>query len=142
LRRRICDRLFATVLDGDLLQKRDTGGMFVCDNIVADQERLARMEVTITGPMYGHRMRSPRPGSHAAERERELLAEEGLELSSFRHLGKLALGARRPLSMQVGSPSLRLLAEGALEVGFELPAGAYATAVMRELMKGENNFPA
>src|SRR5262249_4034211 len=134
------DGLYHRVLDGDVLQKVESGGMFVCDDPATDQTRLESGELTATGPMYGHRMREPRPGSEAAVREAEVLAGEEIELNSFRHLGKLALGTRRPLGVGLGKCMVRV-AEGALEVGFELAAGAYATAVMREVIKGESDFP-
>lgn len=44
---------------------------------------------------------------------------------------------RRALRLLPQNLTWRWLADGALELAFELPAGAYATVVMRELAKSE-----
>ena len=41
-------------------------------------------------------------------------------------------GSRRPLRWQLGEPSLEV-AEDHVQLHFSLPAGAYATEVLREL---------
>jgi tRNA pseudouridine13 synthase len=41
---------------------------------------------------------------------------------------------RRPLRLQLLALESRIAEEHLLEIGFELPAGAYATAVLRELV--------
>ena len=68
-----------------------------------------------------------------------------LEPALLRRLESLALQVRRAVSGQMGGErrSLRLrllelkwtLAGSALTLSFTLPPGAYATSVMRELMK-------
>jgi tRNA pseudouridine13 synthase len=142
LRRRMADGLFDQVLAGDLLAKRPGGGQFPCTEPAVDQARLEAGELVATGPMYGHSMRAPPPGSPAAAREAALLADEGLTLDSFRPAGRLAEGTRRPLAVDLGSAAARPLElpgqeSRAIEVTFQLPAGAYATVVMREIVKGE-----
>jgi tRNA pseudouridine13 synthase len=129
---------FDQVLQGDLLQKRESGGMFVCEDPAVDQERLMSGEVCITGPMFGHRMKSPPPGSPAADLESELLRDEGLRLEDFGHLGKLAMGTRRALGVILEGAAASAL-ENALQVRFSLPSGSYATAIMRELCKGSTS---
>jgi tRNA pseudouridine13 synthase len=135
LARRIRDRLYRQVVTGDILRV-PSGGMFVTTDPSLDQERLARGEVTLTGPMFGHEMRQPPVDSEAAAREAALLREEELTLADFRHLGKLAPGTRRPLSVPLEGARARPLGDSALEIEFSLPAGAYATVVLREVMKG------
>jgi tRNA pseudouridine13 synthase len=168
---------YARVIDGDVLHKRG-GGMFVCDDPATDQARLARGELVATGPMFGDRMRAPRDGREAAERERHLLEAAGLPTGAFERVRSLAAGTRRDAAIEVGEPRVSILADdafdlpgsagpratadtrwggaggaidrsgsagprstadrrcgGAIEVAFTLPAGAYATAVMREIMK-------
>ena len=49
--------------------------------------------------------------------------------------GRLREGTRRDASISVGEPTVRPVEDGVIEVAFSLPGGAYATAVMRELMK-------
>ena len=141
LRRRVVDGLIATVVDGDVLAKTTSGGIFTCVDPAVDQERLDAGELVPTGPMYGHKMTSPPAGTEAARREAGLLEEQGLSLSSFKRVGKLAQGTRRRLAVPLGDVSVRTAGDRAIEVSFELPSGSYATAVMREVVKGTANFP-
>jgi tRNA pseudouridine13 synthase len=141
LRRRIEDGLFATVLDGDMLAKTTSGGIFASTETATDQARLDSGEVVPTGPMYGHKLTSPPQGSDASKRENSLLDEQGLSLSSFKRVGKLAAGTRRRLAVMLGDVAVHPAGDKAIEVTFELPSGSYATAVMREVVKGTANFP-
>jgi tRNA pseudouridine13 synthase len=135
LRRRIEDGLYRRVLSGDLLSLR-RGGLFPTSDPAADQERLEAGELAPTGPIFGHKMRAPAEGSEAARRERAILAEEELAPADFRRLGKLAPGTRRPLSVPLDGAAAEEHGPDAIRVELTLPAGAYATAVMREIMKG------
>lgn len=145
---RLADGLYRTVIAGDLLHKRG-GGMFACDDPATDQPRLLAGELVITGPMFGDRMRAPADGSPAAAREAAILAHHGLERGAFARVHAIAEGTRRDATIEVADVSVRTLAgttgevddageagEGStLEVAFTLPGGAYATTVMREIMK-------
>ncbi len=131
---RLAETPLARVLAGDVLQKVESGGLFVCAEPEVDQARLERGEIVPTGPMFGSRMKSPADGSPAAALEQQLLSAEGITTADFRRFGKLALGTRRPLAIRIGEPRVRVL-EDAIEVGFSLPSGAYATTVMREVIK-------
>lgn len=150
LRRRMNDGLLGRVIDGDLLQKRESGGIFCATGqdasqhaaeIAAAQARVDAGEVIPTGPMYGHRLMSPPAGSAAAAREHAVLAEAGLELEAFARVGKLGTGTRRALTVDLGRVSVRAVDDRAVELSFSLPAGAYATAVLREVIKGLEPFP-
>jgi tRNA pseudouridine13 synthase len=123
---RIADGLFARVIAGDILHKVG-GGQFVCEDPAADEPRLG--EVVVTGPMFGERMRRPPDGSPAAAREDAIRGS--VDFSSVR---RLAEGTRRDAAIVVRDASVTPIANG-IEVCFSLPGGAYATAVMRELMK-------
>jgi tRNA pseudouridine13 synthase len=141
LRRRMDDGLFGTVLDGDILQKTDSGGIFATTEPAVDQARVDAGALVITGPMFGHSMRSTPPGSAAAERESRVLADEGLTLASFQPVAKLATGTRRSLSVPLERTDVTVVAERAIELSFALPSGAYATALLREVVKGPTAFP-
>mgnify|MGYP003633865938 FL=1 len=85
-------------------------------------------------------MKCPSEGTAASEREARILAREEITLESFSHLSKLANGARRPMSIVLDEASAHALDES-LEVRFALPSGSYATAIMREIIKGAEDFP-
>ena len=137
LRSRIDDGLYRTVLAGDLLHKAGGGGLFDSTEPAVDQARLERGEVVVTGPMFGHSMRAPAEGSAAAAREAAVLAEEELGPADFRPLGKLAPGTRRALSIALDDVAVETVGEDAIRIQLTLPSGAYATAVLREVLKVE-----
>ncbi|MBI5545520.1 MAG: tRNA pseudouridine(13) synthase TruD, partial [Deltaproteobacteria bacterium] len=133
LAERIADGLFATALDGDLMKKLDTGGLFTCDAPATDEARLARFEISATGPMFGPRMLEPARAS--LDRERRVHDAEGLSLASFEPLKGDGEGTRRPTRLPL---SLTIDDEGeAVVLGFALPKGSFATAVLREVQKAE-----
>jgi tRNA pseudouridine13 synthase len=131
---RVADGLYARVIDGDILHKT-SGGQFVCEDPKADEPRLTAGELCVTGPMFGDRMRKPPAGSAAATREEAVLEAAGLTSDAFGDVAMLAEGTRRDSAIMVGEPRVRAVDNTVLEVSFTLPGGAYATAVMRELMK-------
>ena len=136
---RIDDGLLATALIGDVLQKRGSGGLFVSDAPDVDGPRLAAGELTVTGPMFGAAMKAPPDGSAAHVREAALLAEVDLDVAAFRAVAALAPGTRRAATIVLGEPSATVAGPGAIRLGLGLPSGAYATAVLREVMKSAEN---
>ncbi len=132
LAERIRDGLFERPVPGDLLRKEDTGGLFTTEDASEAVRRVEAWEVSPTGPMYGARMRWPL--DEAARRERDLLERQGVTEADLRRFGRLGEGTRRPL--RVRPESVVLSAEGPdLRLAFELPSGAYATCVTREILK-------
>lgn len=135
--------LLSRVLLGDILQKRETGGMFECADPAIDQARLDAGEVVLTGPMFGSKTRRPREGTPADALELEILALAGLDLAKLAKLGRRVPGTRRQLLIrpeQVGAaispanPDDGYAEQGpALELRFVLPPGSYATVLIREL---------
>jgi tRNA pseudouridine13 synthase len=87
--------------------------------------------------MFGHKLKAA--AGEAAARESRLLAAEGLTLADFERGGGEAEGTRRAARLCV-EVALAPLAEG-YRATFQLPKGAYATVVMRELMKAEADLP-
>jgi tRNA pseudouridine13 synthase len=134
---RMADGLYREVLAGDVLHKT-TGGMFTSDDPATDTQRLRAGELVLTGPMFGVDMRRPPDGTPAAAREDAILVAAGLSRDAFASVRKIAEGTRRDATIQVAEGRVAVPAgEGpsTLEVSFALPGGAYATAVMREVMK-------
>lgn len=124
--------LLATVLVGDILQKRDSGGMFECEDDQVEQGRLDAGELVLTGPMFGSKMRAPRSGTAAAALEHEALAAVGLDSGKLAKLGRNVPGTRRQLAVWPADVSATPV-EGGLQLQFCLPAGSYATVLLREV---------
>jgi tRNA pseudouridine13 synthase len=135
---RIERELLWTILDGDVVKKTDTGGVFVVptDEFEKSQARLDRGEIVTTGPMPGPKMITPERDGKAFEDE--VIEESGFDVSHFDRHKRLASGTRRPLLVDIGEPTVEASTrdgDEVLEVGFSLPSGTYATVVLRELTK-------
>jgi tRNA pseudouridine13 synthase len=129
---RLDDGLYERPVPGDLMRKEDSGGLFVNEDQSEAERRMAAWEISPTGPIFGAEMRFAQ--SDAEERERTILRTEGVTLEQLQAHVKHGEGTRRaarvrPRNVQVSSEPAALLLE------FELPAGAYATMIMRELQK-------
>lgn len=130
LARRLIEGTFDRVLEGDLLRREDTGGVFATTDPTLDQPRLDAFEVSPTGPLPGPK--GIVPEGALGDLERAITAELGLDEVVLERLGRLGPGARRPLRWRLEDTKLARTDEG-LELQFALPAGAYATEVLREL---------
>lgn len=135
---RVRDGTWTTALEGDLLKRRQSGGLFVCTTVLTDAERAARGEVSPTGPMVGARMIWPQgaPG----ELERRIVAArlgDGFDLEGTRRLGE---GSRRALRMWVQDARWEMADDdpghgaASIRVYFVLPKGGYATTVLGAVM--------
>ena len=131
--RRLADGNLATLLDGEVCRKVASGGVFVSTDTATDRGRAATGEIEPTGPMWGPKM--VRAVGAAGALEDEVLAACGLHLDDFAALGPLAEGTRRPLVVPVTEAGLDAEVDG-YTVRFVLPAGAFATVVLSELMDG------
>ncbi|MGF1467481.1 MAG: tRNA pseudouridine(13) synthase TruD [Sandaracinaceae bacterium] len=138
LRGRMHEGTFASVIEGDLCRREDSGGLFVPEDLAQARERAARFEVSATGPMFGARMRWPE--GEARRREAEALAAAGLEAADLARFRRFGPGTRRPYRVQLGEPSVEATSEG-LRLLFSLPPGAYATVVLRELTRRDSAEP-
>lgn len=122
------------VLAGDVLHKWPAGGMFLATQPEVEQARLNRREVVPTGPMFGKKMMAA--AGEAAELENSVLQEAGLATEAFHSAGRLLQGTRRNLLCFVDDLEMEL--EGAdLRIHVTLPAGVYATVLLRELRKAD-----
>lgn len=142
LDRRVDDDTIGTLLEGDIAIKHDNRALFDVDAAVASDpdthDRLARFQISPTGPMWGSEMK--RAAGAIDQLESDELLSTGVhfgDLERAEHWGALP-GSRRPLRVPVIDPDL----EGGIDehgpyvrVAFELPRGSFATVVLRELMK-------
>lgn len=120
-----------SALVGDVLKKHETGGEFVCADASVDQPRVDAFEVSPTGPLFGPRMR--RPEAAVDELEGAVLRDEGIERELFNRGGDETQGARRLLRIPLELDEVE--GQATLRLRFTLPAGSYATVVLRELLK-------
>jgi tRNA pseudouridine13 synthase len=128
---RLRDGLLRRVLPGDVMAKWPFGGMFVAQDVVAEQARLDAREIIPAGPMFGRKMFAS--AGEAAQREQTVLSEAGLSPESFHGFGKLLSGTRRYTFVYAVDLTAAVEPEG-VRVAFTLPAGSYATVLLRELM--------
>ena len=104
-----------------------------------EQQRADRLELSPSAPLFGTQtlLADGAPG----ERERALLRDERLEPQQFDVRGVSRFpGARRPLRVPLEDPEVEdaeIEDDGtqSIVLRFSLPAGSYATTVLREVMK-------
>jgi tRNA pseudouridine13 synthase len=128
------ERLVRTVLAGDVIANPPAGGMVTAHDVAASQARFDRREIVTAGPMFG-RKTFPAKGL-SAEREAAVLEGAGLSKASFDGFGKLVMGTRRHNLVYVDDLSAAREPVG-LRLTFTLPAGSYATVLLREVMKSD-----
>lgn len=127
------------LLLGDVCQRSGSRGPFVALDLVREQPRSAAFEISAAGPLFGAELF---PAQAAAlELERALLADHGLDGESFaREPGARLPGDRRPCRLRPASARLSPAAVDDLgplrALHFELPPGAFATALLAELTGG------
>lgn len=139
LEARVADGSWRVPLEGDLLKKHDTGGMFVCTDVETDRARAERREVSPTGPIFGAEM--ARPGAAVLARELEFLAADGLDLDALARHRALGEGTRRPLRVLLDDLSLEHLPAGDLVVRMTLGKGVYATTALSNVVTLERASP-
>ena len=132
---RIADGLFATAIDGDVLKKRATGGLFVCDDPRADAPRVLAGELDPAGPLPGHSLFASR--GEAARREQAVLVASHIDPELFASAGDEMQGARRPYRIAPSELRVEPADDDALVVSFALPKGSYAVSVLREISKND-----
>jgi len=97
-------------------------------------ERCRRMDIHPTGPLWG-RGRAPVSGETLAL-EQALLAPFGVWRNGLEHVGLQQ--ERRPLRVRIGELRWELCGPDELLLEFSLPAGSYATTLLRELLRVES----
>ena len=135
LAERLTDGLLHQVLPGDVMQVCETGGIFVVEDAVREQQRFDDREITITGPMFGIKMRKPE--GDVLKREFDILPKNQLTFDQFREFKKLMPGTRRPYRVIPEEFHVEPEPEG-IRFRFTLPSGVYATILLREFQKSED----
>lgn len=134
LARRLEEGRYAGLLLGDIAKKYETGGLFEVADLAADQPRYEAWEISFTAPIFGPKMWEAT--GEAAFFEQSILAELDLSLAD---LGKAGLtGTRRLGRLRLDDLAVELDEDG-LAVHFSLPKGAFATTLLREMMKVDDD---
>lgn len=124
------DRLFV----GDWAMKLENGACFQVEDAEREQPRADRFEISPTGILFGSRVSwaSGEPGNI----EEAVIAEAGTTKDDLIAAAKACgfRGERRALRIPLAELEWSL-GDKALTLSFSLPPGAYATSVLRELMK-------
>lgn len=137
LGRRLLERTWGEVLEGDIFEKVDSGGKFWIDHedeeeVASVRERLKGQELSVTGPLPGSRGGLAKGA--VRELEEAVIGEMGLSPESFKRFGRQGRGTRRAL--RVVPEGLRWdVGEDGVMFEFSLPAGSYATTLLREFME-------
>ncbi|HEY6726467.1 MAG TPA: tRNA pseudouridine(13) synthase TruD [Polyangiaceae bacterium] len=125
---------FDRLVQGEVVRLAGSGSVFVVENPEQEQPRLESADLVLTGPIFGPRAVAAR--DRAAELEAEALAPLGLDEAQLDRLGKSARGTRRDAWLPLDDLSFEPLDATSFRVSFTLPAGSYATQLVRELTGG------
>jgi tRNA pseudouridine13 synthase len=126
---RISQQNWQTGFPGDVMQLAGTSSIFLAESIDESiAERLRSFDIDITGPLWGRGRSANQSESLALESavlDNWQTWRQGLEQAGLKQ-------ERRPLRVLPQKMSWHFH-EDSLSLSFFLPAGSYATAVMREL---------
>ena len=124
------------LMAGDWAMKHENGACFPVTDAEIEQPRAERFEISPTGLMFGSR--SPWATGEPGEIERAVALESGVTPESLTKAAAACgfRGERRPLRVRLENPAWQIDGDR-LTLSFALPPGAYATSVLRELMKTE-----
>lgn len=124
------------ILVGDWAMKHVNGACFQVEAAGIEQARADRFEISPTGPLFGSR--APWASGEPGELERTAVAALGETPESLSQAAAACgfRGERRPLRVRLEDLEWSLHGT-TLTLSFSLPPGAYATSVLRELMKSE-----
>ena len=127
------------LLSGDWAIKVANGACFHVDDPSREQARADAFEISPTGPLFGSR--ASWATEEAGAIEQEAVAKLGTTREALTTAAKACgfRGERRALRVPLVGLDWSLQ-DRSLTLSFALPPGAYATNVLRELMKNEQNL--
>ncbi|MFM8333318.1 MAG: tRNA pseudouridine(13) synthase TruD [Candidatus Methylumidiphilus sp.] len=128
LARRVIDGTWNQALDGEVFMFADSHSIFRAELTPETLSRVASLNIHPSGPLWG----MAEPGSTGAvlALENAVAAEYPLLCAGLRRANMEP--ARRPLRLPVADLGFEFPDESSLLLSFSLPAGAYATVVLRE----------
>lgn len=130
---RIKQNTARTVLNGDILQLADRGSWFIAqhDELNSLQQRVNDAELNITAPMLGDN--GPQTTGDALSFEQHYVDQHWTDFLTLFREERLET-ARRAMLLKPKNINWIWIDDTTLQLDFWLPAGSYATAVLRELI--------
>lgn len=151
LDQRLADGLIGTLREGDLAMKHENRAVFLVDDHALQdendlQQRLDAIDISPSGPMWGPGMQ--RATGTTDEHELAALANAGvtvedLQIYADKRRGGIE-GLRRPLRIPLTHANATAGEDehgSYIQCTFDLPRGAFATTVMREIIKPQTAHP-
>ncbi len=148
LDRRMREGKLTRLIPGDLAWKHDSRSVFAVDEETAEKEnaptgRVPAIEVSPSGPMWGINM--TRASGEPGDIEKQVLDVFGLRPEELAGVGDVyAEGSRRPMRIALRDPEVSEDSDQHghfVKLAFEMPRGAFATIVLREVMKEKEGEP-
>ncbi|MGX2950787.1 tRNA pseudouridine(13) synthase TruD [Ursidibacter sp. B-7004-1] len=126
---RIVSGTFKQVVENDIVQLAGSNSWFVAqaDELASVNQRLVQGDVLLTAPLVGENSLQ----QTVSEREKRIVSEQQLLLNLMAQ--ERTNAARRPMFCVPSEFEWHFESEG-LRLQFFLPAGSYATALVRELI--------
>ena len=122
---------YGKLMLGDIAKKTDTGGLFVVEDLEREQTRYDNKEISFTAPIYGPKMWFA--SGPSGDFEIMILEQAGVTLEELKK--QKVRGTRRAGRLL---PDVTVKGyEGGVQLRFFLPKGAYATILLREIMKNK-----
>lgn len=145
LDQRIRAGLFRQLIAGDLGWKHENHSVFSVDQETATKDngsggRVENLEVSPSGPMWGAKMLQA--SGQVRTWETEAMHDFKISEQDFNCIDHIdAKGTRRPLRVTVDQADISSGADDHgpyVRLAFDLPRGAFATTLLREIMKNKN----
>lgn len=122
------------IWDGDIAYIHNKGACFRVEDSETEQVRADRLEISPSGLLPGHK--AMYASGQSGILEQAMLDKEQLCDNAFTKLTGLKLsGERRPLRIPLEQIQCKTEQQQTLHLSFALPAGCFATTVLREVMK-------
>lgn len=130
LSQRILDNSWHTACNGEVFQFVDGKALFKDDDLGAAQQRLARGEIALTGPLWG-------AGDGLAAGEVATLEQGIVETESDLLDGLCRAGLKKDRrALRASASDLSFDFDGEiLQIAFNLQRGVYATSLLREIVQ-------